>query len=85
MYSFIQIFNSNKVEKNKNKNKNENENENENENKNYDLHQDIWIRCMEQLRLDRILYEKKHKSSFTTNRMLKANQSGKKIVAIDNR
>ena len=61
MYSFIHKFNSNKVEKNKNNN----ENENENENKNYDLHQDIWSRCMEQLRLDRILYEKKHKSSFT--------------------
>jgi hypothetical protein len=60
MYSFTQIFNSNKVynkvEKN---NKNKNENENENENKNYDLHKDIWSRCMEQLRLDRIQYEKK--------------------------
>lgn len=72
MYSFIQIFSSNKVK-------------NENENENYDLHRDIWNRCMEQLRLDRILHEKKHKSSFTTSISLKTNQSGKKIVAIDNR
>ena len=26
----------------------------------YDLHQDIWIRCMAQLRLDRIEYEKRN-------------------------